>query len=240
MKENKRIDVEDIYYATIKRDNGELDYIILALENQSWFDLKTDKVYNLKNQREITKANLRGITPYKLIVKNAFGRKTVKEILDRDHFISKKLDKYKEYSFNDTLEVQETLAIIKPDGIPYIDKIIGIIYKEGLKIKKYDIRLLDEDLLKEHYEHLKHKSYYDKLINYMTSNEVVLMVLEGQNAREKLRNLMGPTDSLEAESNTIRGMFGTDKMQNVMESSSSELDARLEINRFFNQKTKTK
>lgn len=240
MNETKKLNIEDIYYATLKNSNDEYEYVILMLENRCWVDIKTDKLYPFSNQKQITESNLHGITPYKLIVKNAFGKKTVGEILNRDKFISKRLNKYSQYTFNDTLETQETLAIIKPDGVPHIDKIINMIYKSGLKIKKYDIRLLDEEILKGHYEHLISKTYYNKLIRYMSSSEVILMVLEGQNAREVLRELMGPTDSLEAPKNTIRGMFGTDKMQNVMESSFDELDARQEISRFFKQQTKIK
>ncbi|MBR6690693.1 MAG: nucleoside-diphosphate kinase [Bacilli bacterium] len=135
-------------------------------------------------------------------------------------------------------EIQETLAIIKPDGIKNAIKIIEMIYKAGLTVKKYEVRMLDEEILKEHYSHLTDKPFYPKLESYMLSGEVILMILEGKNAVEKLRELMGPTDSTKAPKGTIRGEFGTDITYNAIHGSDSELSAINEINRFFNKKQK--
>jgi len=135
-------------------------------------------------------------------------------------------------------EIQETLAIIKPDGVKNAIKIIEMIYKAGLTVKKYEVRMLDEEILKEHYSHLTDKPFYPKLESYMLSGEVILMILEGKNAVEKLRELMGPTDSTKAPKGTIRGEFGTDITYNAIHGSDSELNAINEIKRFFNQKQK--
>ena len=135
-------------------------------------------------------------------------------------------------------EIEQTLAIIKPDGIKNITKIIEMIYQKGLCINKYEIRTLDEEILSEHYSHLLDKPFYPKLQEYMMSSEVVLMILEGYNAVEKLRNLMGPTDSTKASKGTIRGEFGTDITYNAIHGSDSKENAEIEINRFFNQKQK--
>ena len=246
MNENKKIEVNQIYYATLNKVNGEFDYVIVIPKNNVWINIETGEQYAFKTKEEIetNKDNvpfLFGFTPYSLIIKNAFGEKTVKEILDRDKFISKRMsDKYNEYLYNDTLEFQETLAIIKPDGMKYIDKIINMIYKEGLKIKKYDVRLLDEEILREHYSHIVDKPYYPKLENYMKSSEVVVMVLEGQNAIEKLRELMGPTDSTKADKGTIRGEFGTDITYNAIHGSDCKENAEIEMERFFKFKIKFK
>ncbi|MBE6139463.1 MAG: nucleoside-diphosphate kinase [Firmicutes bacterium] len=134
--------------------------------------------------------------------------------------------------------VEQTLAIIKPDGIKNAIKIIEMIYNEGLKIEKYEVRMLDEEILKEHYAHIVDKPFYPKLENYMLSSEVVLMILEGVNAVDKLRNLMGPTDSTKAQKGTIRGEFGTDITYNAIHGSDSKENAEIEINRFFRQKQK--
>ena len=136
-------------------------------------------------------------------------------------------------------ELEKTLAIIKPDGIKNITQIIGMIYKSGLKIGKYEIRQLDEEVLSEHYSHLLDKPFYPMLQEYMMSSEVVLMILEGKNAVEKLRNLMGPTDSTKAPKGTIRGEFGTDITYNDIHGSDSKENAKIEIDRFFRQKQKT-
>lgn len=135
-------------------------------------------------------------------------------------------------------EVQETFAIIKPDGMKNAVEIINMIYKEGLKIKKYEIRMLTEEILKEHYAHIVDKPFYPKLESYMLSSEVVIMILEGENAVEKLRNLMGPTNSANAPKGTIRGEFGTDITYNAIHGSDSSLNAKIEINRFFKEKQK--
>lgn len=136
------------------------------------------------------------------------------------------------------LKLENTLAIIKPDGVEHAMEIIDMIYKAGLKIEKYDIRKLDEEILKEHYSHLLDKPFYPTIENYMLSGNVIIMVLEGENAVSKLRNLMGPTDSTKAGNDTIRGKFGTDITYNAIHGSDSNENAQIEINRFFKQKEK--
>lgn len=135
-------------------------------------------------------------------------------------------------------ELERTLAIIKPDGIKNITQIIRMIYKSGLKISKHKIRKLDEEILAEHYSHLIDKPFYPILEEYMMSGDVVLMILEGENAVEKLRDLMGPTDSTKAPKGTIRGEFGTDITRNAIHGSDSKENAEIEIKRFFKQKQK--
>lgn len=131
---------------------------------------------------------------------------------------------------------EKTLAIIKPDGIKNTEKIIDMIYKNGLKIEEYDLRYLDKDILMEHYAHIVDRPFYPELENYMTSGVVALMILSGENAVDKLRTLMGPTDSTKAEKGTIRGEFGTDITHNAIHGSDSVENAKIEINRFFNRK----
>lgn len=138
----------------------------------------------------------------------------------------------------DNIEIERTLAIIKPDGMKNATKIIEMIYKSGLKIETYDIRKIDSEILKEHYAHLIDKPFYYELEQYMTSTEVIIMILTGRNAVSKFRELMGPTDSLKAPKGTIRGEFGTDVRYNAIHGSDSKENAEIEINRFFRQKQK--
>ena len=135
-------------------------------------------------------------------------------------------------------EVENTLAIIKPDGVKNATKIIEMIYKSGLKIKNYEVKMLDKEILSEHYAHLLDKPFYPELESYMLSGEVILMILEGMNAVENFRTLMGPTDSKKAFKGTIRGEFGTDITQNAIHGSDSKENAEIEIERFFRQKQK--
>ena len=129
--------------------------------------------------------------------------------------------------------MEQTLAIIKPDGIKNIMEIINILYQNNLKIEEYKITKLDEEILREHYSHIVDKPFYPYLRNFMMSSEVVVMILSGKNAVEKLRTIMGPTDSTKAPKNTIRGMFGTDITINTIHGSDSPENAEIEINRFF-------
>ena len=135
-------------------------------------------------------------------------------------------------------ELEKTLAIVKPDGMKNIEYIIEMIYKSGLKITDYKVEKIDEETIKEHYAHLLDKPFYPELEAYMTSSEVAIMILEGANAVEKFRTLMGPTDSRLAEPNTIRGKFGVDKSTNAVHGSDSIENAKIEINRFFKKNIK--
>lgn len=135
-------------------------------------------------------------------------------------------------------ENEETLAIIKPDGIKNIENIISMLYKNGLKIERYELKKLDTETLREHYAHLLDKPFYGEIESYMTSGVVAVMVLSGINAVENLRKLMGPTDSTKAEKGTIRGEFGTDITQNAIHGSDSKESAEKEINRFFKKDIK--
>ena len=137
-------------------------------------------------------------------------------------------------------ELDRTLAIIKPDGIKNITKITEMIYASGLVISKYEIRQLDEDILSKHYSHLVDKPFYPMLQEFMMSSEVVIMILEGENAVPRFRKWMGPTDSTLAEPGTIRGEFGTDKSANAVHGSDSIENAEIEIKRFFKEKEKIK
>ena len=136
--------------------------------------------------------------------------------------------------------IEETLAIIKPDGVKNSVKIIEMIYEAGLSIKKYEVRQLDVETIREHYSHLLEKPFYGEIEEYMTSDMVILMVLTGENAVAKLRPLMGPTNSKNAAKGTIRGEFGTDITYNAIHGSDSPENAQIEINRFFGQKAKSR
>lgn len=138
------------------------------------------------------------------------------------------------------MKLEKTLTIIKPDGIKNIDKIIAMFYENNLKIIDYKLIKLDKDILKKHYAHIIDKPYYNEIEEYMTSNYVVIMVLEGYNAIKTLRNLMGVTDSNKAKKNTIRGLFGTDVTHNAIHGSDSVESANIEIQRFFKDNSKKK
>lgn len=136
--------------------------------------------------------------------------------------------------------IEETLAIIKPDGIKNILSILEMIYKKGLKIKEYKVEKLSIEVLREHYKHVIDKPFYPILEEYMSSEEVAILILIGENAVEKLRELMGPTDSKKAGKDTIRGLYGTDITHNAIHGSDSKENASTEIERFFKNNVKKK
>lgn len=77
------------------------------------------------------------------------------------------------------------------------------------------------------------KPFFPELVDYMTSDKVAILLLEGYNIVERFRKLIGPTDSRIAGPETIRGKYGTDKSINVIYGSGSREEAIIEIERFF-------
>ena len=134
--------------------------------------------------------------------------------------------------------VEKTLSIIKPDAVAknVIGKIIDRFESNGLKIlamKK--IRLTKEQAAK-FYEVHKDRPFFNDLIEYMTSGPVVVMILEGENAVAKNRELMGATDPKKAEAGTIRADFGESIEANAVHGSDSKENAEKEIHFFFSCK----
>lgn len=245
MKENKKIDLYNLCYATLIDENGTPKCLLGTYKNSVFNDIKTGDKYVMKELGKFYKdgiaVDLHHIIKFHLVAGKKFvwGKKTIAEILEEDSAITKTWEENeKTFDYNDSREVQQTLAIIKPDGIKNATKIIEMIYKEGLKIVRYDVRMLDKEILSEHYSHLVERPFYPELEEYMLSGEVVIMVLEGVNAVERFRNLMGPTDSKKAPKGTIRGEFGTDLTHNAIHGSDSVNNAIREELRFFSQKQK--
>lgn len=137
-------------------------------------------------------------------------------------------------------QLENTLAIIKPDGMLYIEEIIEMFYENDLKIKDFKVEQLNEEEIAELYAHLLDKPFYHKLRDYMMGMPVAIMVLEGENALEKLKKIMGPNDLSKAPANTIRGKFGDNAIYDVIHGSVSKKNAEVEIKRFFKQKQKVK
>ena len=80
----------------------------------------------------------------------------------------------------------------------------------------------------------KERPFFGDLVKFMTSGPVIAMVLEGENAIARWRDLMGPTNSNEAPAGTLRGDFGTDIERNAVHGSDAPETAKLEISYWFN------
>ena len=92
---------------------------------------------------------------------------------------------------------------------------------------------LSAELLREHYAHVADKPFYPEIEDFMKSRPVIMVALQGDNVVQRVRDLLGPTDSRKAAKGTIRGDFGTDMMTNVVHASDSVDNAKAELLRFF-------
>ena len=127
--------------------------------------------------------------------------------------------------------MERTLCIIKPDAVErkLAGRIISLLEQEGFKI--IGMRMLwmtKEQAQRFYYVHQK-KPFYQNLTNYMSSGASVVMVLEAENAIEKLRLLMGATNPAQAEEETIRKKFGISTEKNSIHGSDSPSTAVEEI-----------
>ena len=132
---------------------------------------------------------------------------------------------------------ESTLVLIKPDGVnrALIGKVIEKLESTGLKITGMKLILIDKDLASKHYEEHKDKPFFSSLVNFITSSPVVALALNGENAIQKTRTIMGSTNPLESSPGTIRGDFGLSLEKNVIHGSANENDALREIKLYFSE-----
>jgi nucleoside-diphosphate kinase len=130
---------------------------------------------------------------------------------------------------------ERTLSIIKPDGVArnLIGKIISMVEEQGLSIAASRMQFLSRYEAEEFYAVHRGKPFIDELVSYMCSGPVLLMVLEGENAIAKNRAIMGATNPRDAQSGTIRKLFGKSLSENTVHGSDGEETAVFEIGWFF-------
>jgi nucleoside-diphosphate kinase len=134
------------------------------------------------------------------------------------------------------MAIERTLSIIKPDATARAGatgEILARFEQAGLEILALKKIRLTETLARGFYAVHKERPFYADLVKFMTSGPVVVSVLEGENAIAAHRDLLGPTNSEEAPSGTIRGDFGTDIERNAVHGSDAPETARVEISYFF-------
>src|SRR5262249_24220501 len=115
------------------------------------------------------------------------------------------------------MTIERTLSIIKPDGVArgLIGALIARFEKEGLRIAAMRMTHLSRPEAEGFYALHKEKPFFQGLVGYMTSGPVVLMVLEGEGAIAKNREIMGATDPKKAAEGTIRKLYGQDIERNT-------------------------
>ena len=133
--------------------------------------------------------------------------------------------------------MERTLSIIKPDGVArgIIGEVIHRLESNRLKVVAMKMLKMSKTQAKGFYAVHKDRPFFDSLTTFMSSGPVVVMVLEGENAIAKYREIMGATDYREAAAGTIRKDFATDIEKNVVHGSDSPETAAFEISYFFNR-----
>jgi nucleoside-diphosphate kinase len=131
--------------------------------------------------------------------------------------------------------IERTLSIIKPDGVKkdIIGEIISRFERNGLRIAAMKKIWLTKEQAKGFYIVHKDRPFYDSLTDFMSEGPIVVMVLEGEDAIMKNRQIMGATNPANAEPGTIRRDFAESVERNIVHGSDAPETAAFEIGYFF-------
>ncbi|MDF1495576.1 nucleoside-diphosphate kinase [Caproiciproducens sp. CPB-2] len=131
--------------------------------------------------------------------------------------------------------MERTCILLKPDALKrrLAGRIIARIEDKGYIIADARMLQLDEAVLREHYSHLADQSFFPDIVKYMVSGPVLAMIVEGENAVEGTRKIIGATRFEDAAAGTIRGDYAFSTRQNLIHGSDSAESAEIEIGRFF-------
>lgn len=133
--------------------------------------------------------------------------------------------------------MEKTFSIIKPNAVldNNIGNIVGRFEKEGLRIAAAKLTVLSKEKAEGFYIEHKERPFFGELVSFMTSGPVLLMVLEGENAVARNREIMGATNPAEAAENTLRKLYAKSLGENAVHGSDSLASAEREINYFFDK-----
>ncbi len=131
--------------------------------------------------------------------------------------------------------LERTLVLLKPDAVQrgLIGEIVARFERKGLRIVGLKLRRFDLKLIEQHYAVHRERPFYGKLVKFMTSGPVVAIAIEGKDAIEVVRKLMGATNSRKAEAGTIRGDLGMSFSNNLVHGSDGPDSAKQELALFF-------
>lgn len=134
-----------------------------------------------------------------------------------------------------TQTLEQTLSIIKPDAVGQnmIGNIIEYFEREGLNVTAAKMLQLTSDQAKSFYAVHKERPFFQELVDFMISGPILIMVLEGENAVARNRQIMGATDPSKASPGTIRADFATSIERNAVHGSDSTATSKSEISFFF-------
>ena len=133
--------------------------------------------------------------------------------------------------------MEKTLSIIKPDAVErnLIGQIVSIFEKNSLIVHSIKKIVLSKKMAEDFYFVHKKKSFFNDLCTYMSSGPVVVMILEGNDAVAKNREIMGATNPKDAAKETIRNLYGISLDKNTVHGSDSKENAKIEIDFFFKE-----
>ncbi len=131
--------------------------------------------------------------------------------------------------------MERTLSIVKPDGVKknLIGEVIKRFEQRGLRIAALKVLKLSKDDAKGFYIVHKERPFYESLTGFMSEGPIVVMVVEGENTINKVREIMGATNPKDAVPGTIRSDFASDIEHNIVHGSDSKESASYEIPFFF-------
>jgi len=132
---------------------------------------------------------------------------------------------------------ERTLVIIKPDAFSkkIVGRVITTFEEKGFKIVACKMVLLTREKAEEFYKEHKGRDFYEPLINFMSSNPCLVMVMEGEKATQKIRDIAGNTDPQRAEEGTLRRLYAQDNRHNILHAADSAKSAEREVRFFFSE-----
>ena len=133
--------------------------------------------------------------------------------------------------------MERTCVILKPDAVNrgLMGEILKRFENKGFKVVGLKMERLAATKLEEHYAHHKDKPFFKGLVKYMASIPCVVIALEGVEAVEVVRKMVGATSGRKADMGSIRGDFSMSHQQNLIHASGSKEEAEKEIKRFFKE-----
>lgn len=134
-------------------------------------------------------------------------------------------------------DVQRTLVLIKPDALQreLVGEILTRFERKGLKMVALKMVHLDEEVLTDHYAHMKEKPFFPALVKYMRQTPVVAIVYQGIGVIDEVRKVVGATNPRDADAGTIRADLSMDISSNMIHASDTVESAAAEIKRFFKE-----
>lgn len=132
--------------------------------------------------------------------------------------------------------LERTLSIVKPDGVRknLIGEVIKRYESAGFKIKAIKMIHMTKAQAEGFYDVHREKPFFGSVTDFMSSGPAVVMIVEGEGAISKVRELMGATDPSKAEKGTIRADFASEIEENIVHGSDARETAKFEAGYFFN------